>query len=193
MLPILPPRSVLSLPAHGSLTAGRLVAAAQTQTPYYTGSRYFGMATAYSSASRLRLRRTCPPGTRIASVRRLHGSSSLAYPPTKEGQDKDSLTPRSTEYSKSGDDDAAAATSKTAFDPNQTAPETEDKSADQESGQNVNPLNVSPANRGVSQPRESTEGGAESSSGESRHSQSQRQRTSGKGSAPKSGSGKHGG
>ena len=93
------------------------------------------MAAAYSSAPRLRLRRTCPPGTRIASVRRLHRSNGLAYPPTKEGQDKDSLTPRSTEYSKSGGDDDSAAMSKAAFDPNETAPETESKSADAESGQ----------------------------------------------------------
>lgn len=45
---------------------------------------------------------------------------------TKDAQDKDSLKPRATEYSKSGSDDAAAHED-AAFDPNQTEPETEQK------------------------------------------------------------------
>jgi hypothetical protein len=51
----------------------------------------------------------------------------------KDTQDKDSLKPEPNEYSKSGSDDAAAATANTAFDPNKTSPEEEHASADSES------------------------------------------------------------
>lgn len=61
--------------------------------------------------------------------------------PRKDSQDRDSLNPRSTEYSKSGSDDAAAA-SNTAFDPEKTAPETEDKSVGEESGKSQKGVSV---------------------------------------------------
>jgi len=141
------------------------------------------------------LRRTCPPGTRI--VRRgisgnnsaststtntspsssFHTSARYAYP-QKDTQDKDSLKPRSTEYSKSGSDDAAA--SGTAFDPNQTKPETEKKNEDE------NELEVSPANTKVSGQRPAQEGGADHAP------EHNRERTSGGGSAPKNGGGRSG-
>jgi len=149
------------------------------------------------------LRRTCPPGTRIARRPKSTGTSlqSQNYHtasrwsiPQKDSQGKDDLKPRSTEYSKSSSDDAAAATSETAFDPNQTKPETESRNADIESGDvrppksnDNNPLDMSPANRDVSKGRDPQEGGATKSDAENR------KRTSGGGSAPKAGGGKYGG
>jgi len=53
----------------------------------------------------------------------------------KDAQDKDTLKPRSTEYSKSSSDDAAAATEEAAFDPSRTRPEDEVEKADEESGE----------------------------------------------------------
>lgn len=55
----------------------------------------------------------------------------------KDAQDKDSLKPEPNEYSKSGSDDAAAATEKAAFDPSQTRPEEERATAGRESGGDV--------------------------------------------------------
>jgi hypothetical protein len=81
-----------------------------------------------------RLRSTVPPGTRIAVVRSYSRSSIHQYP-TKDAQDRNSLNPQSTQYSQSGGGDAAAANEKTAFDPRQTAPETQEKSAGWESGE----------------------------------------------------------
>jgi len=141
-----------------------------------------------------RLRAVCPPGTKIASVRRLHRTPRPLFA-QKDAQDKDSLKPRRTEYSQSGGDDAAAATEKAAFDPNETSPEQETREADRESGKasqqssDPNPLDVSPANPDVSQPRSEQEGGAQSSPGDS---SSGRARSSGAGSAPKAGGDKSG-
>jgi hypothetical protein len=106
-------------------------------------------------------------------------SCSLAR---KDTQDKDSLKPRSSEYSKSGDDDAAAGAS-SAFDPNTTSPEAEKNSNEQETGGD-GALNVSPGNPEVSKPRGDQEGGAQGSpkSGGG----------TGGGSAPKSGGTKSG-
>lgn len=64
-----------------------------------------------------------PISARINSVR------ALSYTPTsirlaqKDAQHKDSLNPRSTEYSKSGSDDDAARVQETAFDSDKTSPE----------------------------------------------------------------------
>ena len=58
----------------------------------------------------------------------------------KDTQDKDSLKPEPTEYSKSGSDDAAAATEKAAFDPSSTRPEEEQNIAGRESGGDVSCL-----------------------------------------------------
>ncbi|KAI9673048.1 MAG: hypothetical protein M1817_003212 [Caeruleum heppii] len=108
--------------------------------------------------------------------------------PRKDSQDKDSINTEATEYSKSGTDDQAAHEDQAAFDPNQTAPETEKQTADQESGvsqrqsaskgSDPNPLEVSPANPEVSKQRDPQEGGAESSSRD-------RERASGSGSPRK--------
>ncbi|CAK4032354.1 Hypothetical predicted protein [Lecanosticta acicola] len=113
---------------------------------------------------------------------------------TKYDQDKDSINPESNEYSKSGGDGAAAqATEKAAFDPKQTSPEEEEQMASREAGgESNNPLNVSPANTAISQPRGQQEGGAQGSEGET-GGRSGRARTSGGGSPAKSGGGKSGG
>ncbi|KAK6003233.1 hypothetical protein QM012_001078 [Aureobasidium pullulans] len=106
----------------------------------------------------------------------------------KDAQSKDSLKPEPNEYSKSGSDDEAARVEKTAFDPNKTSPEEQHDSAESESaqlGQASNPLNVSPANQEVSQPRGSTEGGHEGSAASSSDSASDRSRSSGSGSPTK--------
>ncbi|EME89354.1 uncharacterized protein MYCFIDRAFT_123521, partial [Pseudocercospora fijiensis CIRAD86] len=114
---------------------------------------------------------------------RQYQSTSRRQHPYKDSQDKDSLKPHSNEYSKSGGDQAAAATESVAFDASKTSPEAQQESARQETGGNSNdPLNVSPANRDISQPRGQQEGGAQGSAGETGDGGS-RQRTSGGGSA----------
>ncbi|KAF2009615.1 hypothetical protein BU24DRAFT_358311 [Aaosphaeria arxii CBS 175.79] len=120
-----------------------------------------------------------------ATYLRSHGChpSTLSRPLTtttpflaqKDAQDKDSLNPRSTEYSKSGGGDDAAAHTDAAFNPNKTRPE--------EEGQHENPLETSPGNKEVSKARKEDEGGAQGSP---------RRSTSSKGSAPKAGGGKSG-
>ena len=64
-------------------------------------------------------------------------SSTLPTLARKDAQDKDSLKPLPNEYSKSGSDDAAAATEKAAFDPSSTRPEEEQATAAKESGGDV--------------------------------------------------------
>jgi hypothetical protein len=64
-------------------------------------------------------------------------SQTLPTQARKDTQDKDSLKPEPNEYSKSGSDDAAAATEKAAFDPSSTRPEEEQAMAGRESGDDV--------------------------------------------------------
>ena len=99
--------------------------------------------------------------------------------PRKESQDKDSIDRRSTEYSQSGTDDDAASSS-TAFDPNQTKPETEQQTTSQEGGGDS--LNASPSNSRLSKARPKEEQGREDGIGT---------KQSGGGSPQKSGDGKH--
>ncbi|KAI9702837.1 MAG: hypothetical protein M1836_008051 [Candelina mexicana] len=130
-----------------------------------------------------RLRKTCPPGTRIASVRSLHRTTAASWP-RKDSQHKDSINTEATEYSKSGTDDQAAREQDAAFDPQKTSPETEKDTAGENSRADSNPLDVSPANPEVSKPRSSTEGGPQNSSASSGTS-SDRKRASGGGSPRK--------
>ena len=110
----------------------------------------------------------------------------------KDTQDKDSLKPEPTEYSKSGSDDAAAATEKAAFDPSSTRPEEEQNIAGRESGGDANPLEASPANQDISKDKSENEGGtgnpAQGQVTKSRESAA----ASGSGSGPKAGGGKSG-
>lgn len=96
---------------------------------------------------------------------------------SKDSQDKDSLNPRSTEYSKSGSDDAAAS-SDAAFNPNKTSPEEAEATAEREAGGKKNSLNVSPGNETISEPNDPNVGGSGGAP---------KKDSSGGGSAPKSG------
>ncbi|KAI4126811.1 MAG: hypothetical protein LQ338_003570, partial [Usnochroma carphineum] len=106
--------------------------------------------------------------------------------PRKGSQDKDSLQPEATEYSKSATDDEAARHEDTAFDPDVTGPGEQKDKIGAETGASNNPLEISPANHEVSKPRSNTEGGPENSSASSGTTNA-RERASGGGS-PKKGS-----
>ena len=95
----------------------------------------------------------------------------------KDAQDKDSLKPRSTEYSKSGSDDGAAS-SDAAFNPDKTSPEEAEATAEREAGGKDNSLNASPGNQEVSEPNSPGVGG---------NGGAPDKKSSGGGSAPKSG------
>lgn len=114
---------------------------------------------------------------RTAIVRPRFISSTSARLAQKDAQDKDSLKPRSTEYSKSGSDDGAAH-SDAAFDPNQTRPEAEEATAEREAGGKDNSLNASPGNPDISQPNDPKVGGS---------GNAPEKKASGGGSAPKNG------
>ncbi|KAF2117222.1 hypothetical protein BDV96DRAFT_598146 [Lophiotrema nucula] len=144
-------------------------------------------------ASRRALRRLNTPLTHAyhpsylapsTTTGRCFSNTPLTLFPRKDTQDKDSLDPSSSEYSKSGTDNATAGTD-AAFDPNETRPEKEEHNAGQESGGggDQNSLNVSPSNPEVSKPRGEQEGGSENSPRTSK---------SGGGSAPKAGGDKSG-
>jgi hypothetical protein len=100
--------------------------------------------------------------------------------PYKGNQDKDSLKPGASEYSKSGSGDDGAAATDAAFDPGQTSPEEQGKNVEAENGGDEdNALDVSPANTKVSKGKKDDT--VEKSGG------GDRSRTSGAGSAPKAG------
>ncbi|KAL1649552.1 hypothetical protein SLS58_001609 [Diplodia intermedia] len=158
-----------------------------------------------------RLRSTCPRGTRIAAIRattkttaptapmtmtnstRLFHHSRTVLGSTKEDHmERDRLNPSSTEYSKSGSDDDAAKMGDAAFNPNKTSPEEAVGSADQESGEGPNPLDVSPGNHEVSSSKDPQQGGPDRSPSESGEPSS-RARSSSRGSPKKHGDGKTGG
>ncbi|KAF2713460.1 hypothetical protein K504DRAFT_138322 [Pleomassaria siparia CBS 279.74] len=119
-----------------------------------------------------------PHPTLLPATRNITTTSSLRA--RKDTQDKDSIKTTSNEYSKSGSDDDAAS-SGAAFDPNNTSPEAEKKTAEKEGGGDS--LDVSPSNPDVSkQPGKSQEPGA---------TKSPREKSSGGGSPRKHGDGKH--
>ena len=88
------------------------------------------------SSLRLTMARTrhFRPSPLLASIRQptslkpFHNAARLAYP-RKGSEDKDSINRESTEYSKSGTDDQAAAMEEAAFDPSKTKPEEQKKMA----------------------------------------------------------------
>lgn len=96
---------------------------------------------------------------------------------TKGAEDKDSLNPQSTEYSKSGSDDQAAH-SDAAFNPNKTSPEEAEATAEREAGGKDNSLNASPGNKEISEPNSRGVGG---------NGAAPKKKASGGGSAPKNG------
>ncbi|KAI4276759.1 MAG: hypothetical protein LQ337_002285 [Flavoplaca oasis] len=105
---------------------------------------------------------------------------------SKDSQDKDSINTEATEYSKSGTDDESARQEDTAFDPGVTEPGHQKDKVGAKTGASDNPLEVSPANHAISQPRHEQEGGSENSSVSS-GTTSGRERSSGGGS-PRKGS-----
>ncbi|RMZ68358.1 Ferredoxin [Pyrenophora seminiperda CCB06] len=117
--------------------------------------------------------------TRAAIARPHFFSTTPARLAQKDAQDKDSLKPRSTEYSKSGSDDSAAH-SDAAFNPNKTSPEEAERTAEREAGGKQNSLNVSPGNKDVSDPNSPDVGG---------NGSAPEKKSSGAGSAPKNSTG----
>ncbi|KAL9113834.1 MAG: hypothetical protein Q9227_001968 [Pyrenula ochraceoflavens] len=87
-------------------------------------------------------------------------SSTVGYSyPRKGAEDRNSINTEASEYSKSGSDNGAAHQNEAAFDPTKTDPQEMKEKAGE--GNDVNPLEVSPANPEVSQQRGETEGGPE--------------------------------
>ncbi|WPG98244.1 Hypothetical protein R9X50_00103200 [Acrodontium crateriforme] len=121
----------------------------------------------------------------ILATRQLHSSSTCLA--RKDTQDRESINVESNEYSKSGGDNATAATEDAAFNPQKTSPEEERKTAKRESGgESKNPLNASPANTNLGKPA----GGkprAEGSQAETGEGSANRSGTSGGGSPRKDG------
>ncbi|EME48339.1 hypothetical protein DOTSEDRAFT_120969 [Dothistroma septosporum NZE10] len=131
--------------------------------------------------------------TRYALPTRTFTTTSLRCNDKENLMNKDSINTDSREYSKTGGD-SSAATEDAAFDPQQTSPEEQHESAKRESGGSNNPLNVSPANKEISDPNDANKGGATGSPSETGSgSGSGRERSSGGGSPKKSGGGKSGG
>ena len=87
-------------------------------------------------------------------------ATSTSDPNFKPNLDRHTLKPESDEYSKTGGDHAAAAQKSASFDPKNLDVEGEKDIAGK--GVDVNPLDVSPANREVSQARAEDEGMPES-------------------------------
>ncbi|KAK4635354.1 hypothetical protein CLAFUW4_02279 [Fulvia fulva] len=134
-----------------------------------------------------------PFTTRHALSTRSFTSTSIRPNDKQNMMDKDSINTDSREYSKTGGDDSTAATEDAAFNPNKTSPEEEHATASRESGgESNNPLNVSPANKEISDPNNQQKGGATGSPSETGQGGG-RERSSGGGSPKKSGGGKSGG
>lgn len=103
------------------------------------------------------------PPTPTATNRTFSTVSHLQKAKTSEPQDfnRESLNPQGNEVSKSATDNEIAHHN-SAFDPSNTAPESELEAAEKESQKGKNgTLNMSPANQGVSAWRSPTEGGPE--------------------------------
>ncbi|KAL2440747.1 hypothetical protein ABEF95_004432 [Exophiala dermatitidis] len=79
------------------------------------------------------------------------------HPARQAQHDRKKLDPESTEYAKSGSDDTAAANEDAAFNPNITDPQEAKKKAGE--GNEVNPLDASPANPDISQGTAEEKGG----------------------------------
>ncbi|KIV80210.1 hypothetical protein PV11_07726 [Exophiala sideris] len=72
--------------------------------------------------------------------------------------DREKMNPEANEYAKSSSDDSAAKNEEAAFDPNITDPEEARKKAGE--GNDVNPLDSSPANPGISSGTAEEQGGS---------------------------------
>ena len=106
-----------------------------------------------------------PPSSALRPARHLSTTPSLrAHPSTNPNpqrsaqEDRDQINTESNEYAKSGTDDVAAGQEEAAFDPNISDPQEAKKKAGE--GNEVNPLDASPANPELSRPTEESGGGA---------------------------------
>lgn len=137
-------------------------------------------ATATTTTSR-------PPA--IQALGAAYHTSRRVQLPYKDDQDRESLKPRSTEGTKSSDDDAAAQTD-TAFDPSTTRPEAEKESARKETQQNSNKEGAA-SNPLESSGADTTTGGQGRTGGPgtNRTTKSDRNKASGGGSPEKRGKG----
>jgi hypothetical protein len=90
------------------------------------------------------------PRFQLHAVRTYRSTPAFSYP-YKDSQDRESLKPRSSEHTKSGRDDDAAAAPKAAFGRDTTSPEEERETASREDGGDL--LEVSGANQDLSKPQ----------------------------------------
>jgi hypothetical protein len=122
---------------------------------------------------------------RPLAARNYH-ATPISRLPYKDSQDKDSLSPRSSEHVKSTTDDGAAQLDKAAYKPGEASPEEALNESSDSANQRDNPLDFSGANQELSKPR-----GDEKSSNDigPGTEQSNSGKASGKsGSSPKKGS-----
>ena len=80
------------------------------------------------------------------------------HPQRDAQQDREKISPEANEYSKSGTDHSSAANEEAAF--NTDTPDPQDAKAKAGEGNEVNPLDASPANPEISQGTAEAEGGA---------------------------------
>lgn len=84
---------------------------------------------------------------------RIFHTTAATRAPYKDSQEKDSLSPRSSEHVKSAKDDDIARLDKTAYGPSDSSPEAARGRANDESEENDDPLEFSGANQELSKPR----------------------------------------
>ena len=106
-------------------------------------------------------------GAASASRRQYHCTTALSSP-YKDDQDRQSLSPRPSEGTKSGSDDEVAEHKDAAFNPNITSPEAEAESVAKGSGQNSSVLDASGAHQKFSKPPKSSKSDGKKDASEKR-------------------------
>ena len=121
-----------------------------------------------------------------AFAARNYHATPISRLPYKDTQDKDSLSPRSSEHVQSTTDDGAAGLDKAAYKPGEAGPEEALRESSDSANQRDNPLDFSGANQELSTPRGDEKSNRDIGPGTE---QSNPGRSSGKsGSSPKKGS-----
>ncbi|KIW45135.1 uncharacterized protein PV06_03547 [Exophiala oligosperma] len=112
------------------------------------------------SSQTIRSRANARPLSTTAPYGFASGQDPDRHPhPQRDAQlDREKMNPEANEYAKSSTDDTTAANEEAAFDPNITDPEEARKKAGE--GNQVNPLDSSPANPDLSQPTAEEQGGS---------------------------------
>ncbi|KAI0483836.1 hypothetical protein F4859DRAFT_415021 [Xylaria cf. heliscus] len=121
---------------------------------------------------------------------RLLHQTAVAQIPYKDDMDRESLKPKSHEYTQSGtDEETAAQHGDAAFNPDKTSPETEKATAAQGAAQKnkQSPLDASPADHGFAAGGSAEGEGEGEGKREGRPQQSGKSKRSGGGDAPKAG------